>query len=360
MDIPTLLKSAAAIITPLLALVGILGRRKRLRNEIREDLVLLGDLRKEELLVEHTPVLAWITAKIAIDTARLTRQPLGPKKKPIPWGSVIFAVLLAIASALWTLYLNRNGFEWYSVFPGTIAALFTISILGMTTNRRLPADPDLPAGATPLRTDTAEEQIFSSIHQARSGLESEMFVDGGQVATARKFVELMRDGKYEEGLEYADQNWILCRVQSRLWNMHLAGPLEVDELPELAKQLASVHEPQDFWQGLVEAEAEQFRDAWQDLNPATLGAASRRRRMSRDHDLVILTPLGANGDGFFVTSATALPNAQTFLMHRVGGTWLVANHLGTAPPTPGWPPAWWSPADHAFDGLSEATAPGSP
>lgn len=354
MDIPTLLKAAAAVITPLLALIGIAGRRKRLRSEIRDDLVLLEELRKEELLVQHSPVVAWMAGKIALDTARLTRQPLGPKKKPIAWASVILAAVFGIAAALWTWYLDRDGFQWYSVFPGTLAALLGISIIGMTANRQLPADPDLPEGATAVRTETVDEQIARTVRLAGSEIEVDMFAEGGQVTTALKFVGLMRDGRYEDALVLADPIWIQCRIQARLWNIHLEGSLEFIELEGLAESLASAREPRDFWDGYVQAESEQFRVAWRELDPDNLGAASRRRRIARDYDLVVLTPLGANTDGYFVTSATALPNAYTFLMHRVDGVWLVANHLGTAPPTAGWPPVWWSPMDHAFDGLPEA------
>jgi hypothetical protein len=31
----------------------------------------------------------------------------------------------------WTFQINQDGFEWYSLFPGAVAALMAISLLGM-------------------------------------------------------------------------------------------------------------------------------------------------------------------------------------------------------------------------------------
>jgi len=69
--------------------------------------------------------------------------------------------------------------------------------------------------------------------------------------------------------------------------------------------------------------------AWGPVDPEKWGAASRRRRLARDYDLVVLAPVGETG-GYFVNTATALPQAMTFVMHNVNGAWLVANHIGSA------------------------------
>jgi hypothetical protein len=85
---------------------------------------------------------------------------------------------------------------------------------------------------------------------------------------------------------------------------------------------------------------------------ADVGGLSTRRRIGRDFDLVVLAPVGDTG-GYFVPTATALPNALTFVMHRQDGEWLLANHLGTAPPQPGVPPAWWVIGDPAIEQLAD-------
>lgn len=352
MDFKGIVEGLIAIATPLAALIGIGGRRHRLRAEVQDNLALLESVKKDDLLVEHTPAVGWLSGRIALDIARLAGQPLGGRKKPIPWSSVVVAAFLALAFGGWTYLIVHDGFVWYSVFPGTAALIFVFSVLGLVSNRQIPNDPELPEGATPVRSDTAEEQVAGGVQLAASGAAPEMYDDDGQVGVALRFVGLMRNGRYEEALGLADSNWNLCRIQSRLWNMHRAGNLEREVLPELADSLHRSREPGPFWEGYVKAEAHQFTEAWRRFDPAKLGAASRRRRMSRDYDLVILVPLGPSG-GFFVTSATLLPNALPILMHRVDGKWLVANHIGHAPPMPGWPPAWWNPADPAFESLPE-------
>ncbi|RAN79318.1 hypothetical protein B5P43_15520 [Bacillus sp. SRB_336] len=324
-----------------------------MRSEVQDNLALIEEIKKDQLLSQHSPAIGMLSGKIVLDVAKLSGQPFGVQKKPIPWGGVIWAAVFGIGLGWWAYLIDRNGFVWYSVFPGTAAFLFLLSILGMTTNRQIPVDPDLPEGASPIRSETAAERVASSVQFAASGADARMFEDTGQVGVALRFIDLMGNGEYEDALGLADQNWSLCRIQARLWNMCCEGSIEVDDLPGLAESLQANREPAEFWNDYVEAEAEQFKEAWGNLDASALGAASRRRRMSREYDLVILVPLEATG-GYFVSSATALPNAMTFLMHRVENRWLVANHVGTAPPTPGFPPSWWTPADSAFANLPEA------
>lgn len=358
MDLEAIAKTAVTVGAPLAGLIGWGGRRRRLRAEIRDNLALLDELKKDPLFSQRTSTVGWLAGKIVVDIARLAGQPLGPKKKPILWGSVIAASILGLGAGLWTYLIDRDGFLWYSVFPGTFALAMLISISGTITNRQLPADPELPAGATPIRSDTTQEQIARSVQLAASGLDGEMFVEDGQVGVALRFIGLMRGSKYEEALALADSNWRLCRIQARLWNMHQEGALTRDALSQLAESLHTRREPDEFWKGYIAAEAEQIAEAWRELDPSNLGAASRRRRMARNYDLVVLAPLGASAEGYFVTEATMIPTAVVFLMHKVDGSWLVSNHVGTAPPTPGWPPVWWTPLDRAFDDLPDEEAAG--
>jgi hypothetical protein len=110
--------------------------------------------------------------------------------------------------------------------------------------------------------------------------------------------------------------------------------------------------PEDVWAGFISTEAYYFVSAWRSIEPDKWGAASRRRRVARGYDIVILAPVGEAG-GYFVSTATVIPNAMTFVMHNVKGSWLVANHGGTAPPHPGWPPAWWAINDPAVEALPD-------
>lgn len=350
-------QTVIAVLAPLTTLVGLASRRRRLRAEIREDLSLLQELKKDEILVGHTPACGWLQGRIALDVARLTGVQLGTPKKPIPKGSVALALLLACGFSYLTYYIVRNGFVWYSVFPGIVASLLFISVFGMTTNRELPpeATGDLPPGAVPVATATASERVASADNNASADGVDNGFSVPEPTEVALRFFAAMREGRFEEGCAYADQNWKLCRIQSWIWNNRDSFGLEVGELNQLAEDLLTNCMPKESWGEYIAHEARQFTAAWFSLKPDQMGAASRRRVVARDYELVILAPVGESG-GYFVTAATLLPNALTFLMHYVGGRWLVANHAGSAPPIPGWPPAWWIVNDPAIEALGDASS----
>src|SRR5262245_38672772 len=107
-----------------------MSRRRRLRNEIRDNLSLLQELQKDEALRDHTTAAGWMQGKVALDVTKLAGVPLGTPKKPIAKGSVAFAGILALGFSFWTYWIDRNGFVWYSVFPGIAAFLFWVSIFG--------------------------------------------------------------------------------------------------------------------------------------------------------------------------------------------------------------------------------------
>lgn len=350
----TITQAVAAILAPLITLIGLASRRRRLRNEIRDNLSLLRELEKDEIFRDHTPTCGWLAGKIVVDTAKLTGEPLGVRKKPIPKGSVAFAAVLFVGFSFWTYYIDRNGFVWYSVFPGIFAFLMLVSINGMIFNRDLPpeASDTLPPGATPLQSDAASEQVATAVALATSGQTDERFSDSGQIGIVYRFLRAMREGRVEEGFALADENWQLCRIQAWLWNNQGSFGSDINELQKLAESLLNDHEPEDVWAEFISIETSDFVNAWQFVEPDKWGAASRRRRVARDYDIVILAPVGETG-GYFVSTATIIPNAMTFVVHNVHGSWLVANHGGTAPPHPGWPPGWWAINDPAVEALPD-------
>lgn len=357
MTLDDLLKAVLSIGTPLATVIGVGGRRSRLRRHIRENVAVLKLIDEDPGLSQHTPARGWLEGRIAVDVAKLAGQPLGTPKKPIPVGSLIFSVVVAVVFGAWTYFLDVHGFVWYSVFPALVSLLMLIAILGMTTNRELPESETagLPPGATPARSGAAGEEFAASVRLAASGADTTMFTDQGQVGTAMRFVELMRLGRYLDAISLAEDNWLLCRVQSWLWNLRQAGAFEHVEEPTLramAHELVSSHSPQHLWDLFVESETTGFVQAWVELVPDRLGAASQRRRIAPDLDLVLLTLLGPRG-GYFVATATALPDAIPFLMRRSPTGWRVVNHLAGAPPMPGLPPVWWNVNDPAIVALPD-------
>ncbi|MFI7022224.1 hypothetical protein ACIBMZ_05820 [Micromonospora sp. NPDC049900] len=357
MNIETVVQAATAIAAPAAAIAGLSSRKRRLRAEIRDNLALAGELDQNNILREHTPVSVWMHGRIALDVARLTGQSLGTPKKPIPKTSVFFTSVFVIMFAGWTYLLNRDGFIWYSIFPALAAFLLAVSVFGMLLNRQLPPEQShLPPGATPIRTDSASERITTSVALATEPGAGDRFSEWGQAGVVLRFFKLMREGHFEEGIELADSNWLYCRVQSWLYNNRNTFGSDETVLDHLAASLSASREPTEVWQGFVATESEQFRQEWGSIDPAKLGVASRERRIAVNFARVIVTSIGDTG-GYFVTSATILPDALTFVVRLDGGRWLIASHFGTAPPMPGWPPAWWSADDPAVAAAVAAAAP---
>lgn len=354
-DPEAIAKALLTVGAPLLALIGVGSRRRRLRNEIKDNLALVEEIEKHDLLRDHTLASGWLQGRIAIDVARLSGQQLGTAKAPVPKGSVALAAVSAVLFGAWTYWIDRDGFVWYAVFPGIVAALMLISIAGMLTNRELPPEDTehLPPGAVLAPTETASEQIATSVALAASGGTDDRFAPGGQVDVVLRFLKLQQMGEFESGIDLAAENWIRCRVQSWLWNNRQHFGEDLDELDRLTEALLVERGSNDVWRDFVAVESNMFVDVWSPLDLSRYGAASHRRRIARDYDLVILAPVGSRG-GYFVMTATAIPNALTFLVVRQAGEWRIANHVGTAAPSPGWPPIWWSIGDPAIEGLPEA------
>ncbi|MCO8271539.1 hypothetical protein M1L60_13145 [Actinoplanes sp. TRM 88003] len=317
-----------------------LSRKRRLRTNIKENLALAEELDTNTVLKEHTPVALWMHKRIVVDVARLTGEKLGTPKKPVAWGTVVFALILAGLLGAVTYYWNRNDFAWYSIFPATISALLLISVAGMFMNRDIaPDSAEIPANATPLTWANPGEKIAASIAMSAEEAE-ERYADYGQVGVAVRFVSLLHAGKYEEALELAEPNWLLCRVQDWLVNNKTKISDDEAELALLAESLSSRREPEELWRAFTSIEAAQFSEAWKAFDPESIGIASRERLIGNDYARVILTPIGGSS-GYVVETATHLANALVILVHRDTSKWIVSSHLGIAPPAPGLPPAWW-------------------
>ncbi len=346
---------ANAIVSLLAAagtLVSVVSRTRRRRNEIRENLSLAEELEKNRILREHTPAVAWLHGKIVLDVAKLAGQPLGAPKKPIPKGSVVFAGFIFLCFSTWTYWLNRDGFVWYSLVTGAIAASMAISILGMTTNREIPPDAneEIPDGAVPISGQSPSDATASAFAMASMAADGR-YESEGQIGVAFSFLRRMAAGDFDGATHFADTNWLTCRVQSWIWNTQEHSNQELD-LETTANDMIDARGNHELWEDFSAFEIEEFRSTWGDIDLDRLGAASRRRRIARDYDLVILAPTGGSG-GYLVNSPTPVPGGLTFLMHHSEGHWLLSNHLGVAPPLPGLPPSWWTIEDPAINALPE-------
>ncbi|WP_329328729.1 hypothetical protein [Streptomyces luteogriseus] len=347
---------ANAVVSVLAAagtLAGVTSRTRRRRNEIKENLALAEELQKNTILRDHTPAVAWLHGKIALDVAKLSGQPIGAPKKPIPKGSVVFASVLLLGFGGWTYWLNRDGFVWYSLVTGALAASMLISILGMTTNREIPPDAEgeMPEGAHPLASGSASQNAVESAAMAAMSSDGR-FEDDGQLGVAFRFVRHMAAGEFDEALSLTDENWLKCRLQAWLWNARAVVGDDETQLQATTDDMIRSRGQHDLWEAFSSAEFEAFRNAWGEIDPDRLGGASRRRRVGPDYDLVVLVPLGESG-GYFVNSPTPVPGGMTFLMHKQDGKWLLANHLGIAPPLPGFPPTWWVVDDPSLEELAD-------
>lgn len=345
MDWEKLLGTLGAIAASAFALFKFGARQKALREQIRGDLELIEELQKNSVLRQQTGTIAWLHGKVVVDVAKLARVPLGTRKRPIQWGSLSFAVIVALGFGWWTYDISKDGFAWPSLLTGLVAALFALSATGMLMNRQVAPDDALPAGAVAVRSDSAEEQVAGLVALAAMA-QDDRFADDGAAGTALKVFELLQLGLYEDALAYADSLWLECRIRSWLWNNVISGDIAPTEnLDSLLEVMLSKRKSHPLWQQFVESESNQFESAWEDLG--TVGAGSTRRRMARDIDMVILAPVG-NSEGYYVSNATVLPKSVILLMRATESGWKLLNHGGFAAPVADWPPVWWMVNDPAI------------
>ena len=52
-------------------------------------------------------------------------------KRRIPWGTVALSIPIGLASAYWTYKIVDDGFAWFSLLPGSVAAFFLIGGIGI-------------------------------------------------------------------------------------------------------------------------------------------------------------------------------------------------------------------------------------
>jgi hypothetical protein len=155
-----LIKAASEFVAAVLGLVGYVGRGHR-RSGIRED---LGLLRELETFPDYFGRDTWphtvLATRISLDVARLSGVDLPSERRKIPWSSIVLAALVGAPLGYLTFTLNEDGFRWYSLFPGAVAALMGISILGMLLPEQKAPDA---AGIDQLQIDLDQTDYIEEI-----------------------------------------------------------------------------------------------------------------------------------------------------------------------------------------------------
>jgi hypothetical protein len=127
LSMDALVRSIAEFFAAIFGVVGFMGKPRR-RAGIRDDLHLLEELAEHEDFGRGSWPHQALMHRVSLDVAKLSGVPLGKRR---PWPSVILAILIGVPLGYWTYVINQNGFQWYSVFPGIVAALMGVSLLGM-------------------------------------------------------------------------------------------------------------------------------------------------------------------------------------------------------------------------------------
>jgi hypothetical protein len=123
-----LVKSIAEFFGAVLGMLGFVGKPRR-RLGIRDDLGLLNELADHPDFGRGSWPHQALMNRVALDVARLAGVPLQQQRAPL--SSFILPVLIGVPLGYWAFKLNQHGFQWYSLFPGVVAGLMAISILGM-------------------------------------------------------------------------------------------------------------------------------------------------------------------------------------------------------------------------------------
>jgi hypothetical protein len=339
-DMDGILKVAASVGGSAAVIERLLGKKRRVRNEIRENLELVGTIAASPAAVDLRSPSGWLQGQIAVDIARLAGHKLGTDKKPVPKGSVFLAVVLAAAFGGWTFLIVRDGFVWWAVFPGFAAFLFVVSVFGMFTDRDIPPEEsNLPPGAVAIRSDTAAEQVAGSIAMAASEQMDDRWNEGMPIDVVMKFLDVAGSGDIDAIRAFCDDNLNHCRLLRWLYQFDsVLRDAGIDDPSGLT--LESL--PDDLRKPFLESEVSDFRGHFAGVDSEKWGAASRRRTLGPHHELVIVAPTPTTG-GYWLPTATAVPNALKFVVSSTGGTWRIASLDAPAPPVPSWPPSWWVP-----------------
>lgn len=125
----SLVNAISEFLAAVLSRLGFVGRVRR-RAGIQDDLALLDRLRESPDFGDDSPAHSFLAAHITLEVAKFTgveRQ----RKRKVSRAGVIMTLVIGIPPGYWVYWLNQDGFSWASLFPGAIAGLMVIAVLGM-------------------------------------------------------------------------------------------------------------------------------------------------------------------------------------------------------------------------------------
>jgi hypothetical protein len=129
-----LIKAFSDVLAAVLGAIGFVGRPRR-RASIRQDLELLRDLEQSPEFEVGTDSHGYLVAHIEREVAKHAGAVV-PRRKQVPWSSVVICVLIGAPLGYWTFVLDHDGFRLVSLLPGVAAGLLAIAAVGMIV------DPD--------------------------------------------------------------------------------------------------------------------------------------------------------------------------------------------------------------------------
>lgn len=124
-----LINAVSEFLAAIFARFGYVGRTRR-RAHIREDLALLDEVRKSDAYGPQSQTAGYLHDHINREVAHYSGIELKHKRK-IPWGTVILSVPLGLVFAYWTYKIVDDGFSFFALLPGAVAAFFLIGGLGV-------------------------------------------------------------------------------------------------------------------------------------------------------------------------------------------------------------------------------------
>jgi hypothetical protein len=126
---PALVNAISEFLAAIFAQFGYVGRTRK-RAHIREDLILLSQVRESDAYGPQSEAVEDLHDHIKREITDYSRITLKHKRK-IPWGTVLLAIPLGLVFAFWSYKIVDDGFSLFSLLPGTAAAFFLIGGFGV-------------------------------------------------------------------------------------------------------------------------------------------------------------------------------------------------------------------------------------